>query len=217
MYNIDNKHEILEKKLHKTEEELQNTKEHDTFVSNIIEYSSQPFGVGYPDGTLGLVNKAFEELTGYTKEELKRTDWSEILTPPEFRDMENEKLEELHRTDQSIKYEKEYIRKDGTRIPIELLVHLVKNNDGTPKYYYSFLTDITERKKAENKQGKLSKHLQLALDASNMGWWHYNPITDISTYDDRYKQIFGVLGSKRPNDEILKLLHPDDFLKSGPR
>ena len=213
MYNIDNKHEILEKKLHKTEEELQHTKEHDTFVSNIIEYSSQPFGVGYPDGTLGLVNKAFEELTGYTKEELKRTDWSEILTPPEFRDMENEKLEELHRTDQPIKYEKEYIRKDGTRIPIELLVHLVKNNDGTPKYYYSFFTDITERKKAENKQGKLSKHLQLALDASNMGWWHYNPITDISTYDDRYKQIFGVLGSKRPNDEILKLLHPDDLPK----
>ena len=127
--------------------------------------------------------------------------------------MENEKLEELQTTDQSIKYEKEYIRKDGSRVPIELLVHLVKNNDDTPKYYYSFITDITERKKAENKQEKLSNQLQLALDASNMGWWHYNPITDISTYDDRYKEIFGVLGSERPNDEILKLLHPVDLPK----
>ncbi|MGB9200408.1 PAS domain S-box protein [Methanobacterium sp.] len=211
MVNIDNKNVFTAEKLRKTEEELQKIKEHDIFVSNIIEYTSQPFGVGYPDGRLGLVNKAFEELTGYSKEELKNTNWSEILTPSEFQDMENEKLEELQRTDQPIKYEKEYIRKDGTRVPIELLVHLVKNEDGTPKYYYSFITDITERKKAEDEQNKLSKQLQLALDAANMGWWHYDPITDISTYDNRYKEIFGVLGSKSPNEEILKLLHPDDL------
>jgi PAS domain S-box-containing protein len=30
-----------------------------------------------------------------------------------------------------------------------LLVHLVKNAEGKPLYYYSFLTDITERKRAE--------------------------------------------------------------------
>ncbi len=208
---VNDKNVFIEEKLLKTEEELQKIKEHDIFISNIIEYTSQPFGVGYPDGRLGLVNKAFEELTGYSKEELKRTNWSEILTPPEFQDMENQKLDELQRTDQPINYEKEYIQKDGTRVPIELLVHLVKNEDGTPKYYYSFITDITERKKAENKQKKISKQLQLALDAANMGWWHYDPITDISTYDNRYKEIFGVIGSESPNEEILKLLHPDDL------
>jgi len=162
MFNIDNRNEILEKKLLKTEEELEKIKEHDIFISNIIEYSSQPFGVGYPDGRLGLVNKAFEKLTGYSKEELEKTDWSEILTPAEFRDMENKKLKELQRTDQPIKYEKEYIRKDGTRIPIELLVHLVKNEDGTPKYYYSFITDITDRKRTEkDRQSRLEKEQQL--------------------------------------------------------
>ena len=162
MVKTDNIAEIVEEKLRKTEEELLKIKEHDIFISNIIEYSSQPFGVGYPDGSLGLINRAFEELTGYSKEELKRTDWSEILTPPEFRDMENEKLEELQRTGQPIKYEKEYIRKDGTRVPIELLVHLVKNEDGNPQYYYSFITDITERKKTEKeRQKRLEKEQQI--------------------------------------------------------
>jgi PAS domain S-box-containing protein len=35
-------------------------------------------------------------------------------------------------------------------VPIELLVHLVKDSKGNPQYYYSFLTDITERKQAES-------------------------------------------------------------------
>ena len=48
-----------------------------------------------------------------------------------------------------MRYEKEYLRRDGTRVPIELLVHLVKDTDGKPLYYYSFLNDITARKQAE--------------------------------------------------------------------
>lgn len=71
--------------------------------------------------------------------------------------MENKKLQELQRNGKSIKYEKEYIRKDGTRVPIELLVHLVKNGDGSPKFYYSFITDITERKKSVKLNQKLFK------------------------------------------------------------
>ena len=61
------------------------------------------------------------------------------------------KLEELHHTGQPVRYEKEYIKKDGTRVPIELLVHIVNDSDGKPQLYYSFISDITERKQAEAK------------------------------------------------------------------
>jgi hypothetical protein len=84
--------------------------------------------------------------------------------------MENKKLQELQRNGQSIKYEKEYIRKNGTRVPIELLVHLVKNDDGSPKFYYSFITEITERKKSEKLNQELfksEKHLREKLQLSN--------------------------------------------------
>ncbi len=73
--------------------------------------------------------------------------------------------------------------------------------------------DITEIKHAENEQIRISQQRQLALDAARMGWWHYSPVTGISSWDDRYKEIFGVTGYSSPNDEILKLLHPDDLPK----
>jgi len=154
----------------KIKEELEISRKNETLLASLLENSSQPFGVGYPDGHLGIVNKAFEELTGYSREELKSTDWSEVLTPHKFRDMENEKLDELQRTGQPVKYEKEYMRKDGTRVPIELLVHIEKNEDDTPKYYYSFITDISERKISEKlKHELLEKEQQLTeeLTVSN--------------------------------------------------
>ena len=152
MVNSDKIDEKVEKGILKSENRI-----NEILLGDLLNYSSQPFGVEYPDGSLGIVNKAFEELTGYTQKELKNSNWSETLTPPEFHDMEQEKLGELQRTGQPIKYEKEYIRKDGTRIPIELLVHLVRNEDGSPKYYYSFITDITERKEREMLSDALNK------------------------------------------------------------
>ena len=129
--------------------EVRESQRQNEFLAGIIERSSQAFGVGYPDGRLGLVNNAFEQLTGYSGDELRRVDWARTLTPPEWAEIERQKLEELTRTGRPAHYEKEYIRKDGSRVPIELLVHLVKDADGKPLYYYSFLTDITERKRAE--------------------------------------------------------------------
>ncbi len=129
---------------------LRETRREKEFVANLLEHASQPFAVGYPDGRLGRCNHAFEQLTGYTAAELSALDWSTTLTPPEWRDLERQKLDELHRTGQPVRYEKEYVRKDGSLVPIELLVHVVPDAAGKPEYYYSFIADITERKRAES-------------------------------------------------------------------
>jgi PAS domain S-box-containing protein len=59
---------------------------------------------------------------------------------------------------------------------------------------------------------KQQQQRQLALDAAHMGWWHYDPVTRIAHWDDGYKEIFGVTGHSRLNDEILaEIIHPDDL------
>jgi len=133
----------------RNEKDLMKSQQRNTFLADILDKSAQSFVVGYPDGKLGIVNKAFEDLTGYSADELRGMDWGGVLTPPEWQEAERQRLAELHRTGNPVWYEKEYIRKDGTRVPIELLVHLVANEDGSPLYYYSFITDITERRQAE--------------------------------------------------------------------
>ncbi len=203
MVKSDEMADNIEQGLQKAKDELQNRSENEMILGHLLRFSSQPFGIGYPNGRLGLVNKAFEQLTGYTEKELKSSDWSKTLTPPEFREMEREKLEELQNTDQSVRYEKEYVRKDGTRVPIQLLVHLVKHDDGTPLYYSSFITDISERKKSED-----------ALNASEKNYRHliqYAPtaIYEIDYIGPRFKSV---------NDGMCKLsgYSKDELLSMNP-
>ena len=142
------------------EQALCEARQEKEFLANILERAAQPFAVGNPDGRISLLNRAFEELTGYTAEELRSMNWVTTLTPPEWRELEHQKLEELDRTGQPVRYEKEYFRKDGHRVPIELLVHLARSLEGKPEYYYSFITDITGRKQAEAAVSGLNVELQ---------------------------------------------------------
>jgi two-component system, chemotaxis family, CheB/CheR fusion protein len=73
------------------------------------------------------------------------------------------------------------------------------------------LADVSPLKRAEEALRASGQQRQLALDAARLGWWHYDPATRVATFDQRYTEIFGVSGHERPNDEILKLLHPDDL------
>ena len=42
-------------------------------------------------------------------------------------------------------------------MPVELLVHVVTDSDRKPQYYYSFITDITESKRAEERLQEYEK------------------------------------------------------------
>ncbi len=148
----------------RNEKALRESQQRNTFLADILDKSAQPFGVGYPDGKLGIVNKAFEDLTGYSADELRGIDWVGVLTPPEWQEVERQRLAELNRTGKPVLYAKEYVRKDGKRVPIELLVHLVANEDGSPLYYYSFITDITARKQAEHKIESLLSDVRTERD-----------------------------------------------------
>lgn len=132
--------------------------ERTSFFANALENSSQPFASGYPNGTLMMFNQAFADLTGYHADELRSMTWAVDLTPPEWREHEATVLEELDRTGNPQLYEKEYIRKDGTRVLTEVKVHLVRDEKGNPAYYYAFVTDITERKRMEEEMKHLAHH-----------------------------------------------------------
>lgn len=156
------------------EEALRASEERARLMADLVENSDQPIGIGYSDGRMGRCNPAFCQLTGYTEEELRGMDWTTQLTPPEWLEAEREALAALDRTGVPARYEKEYLRKDGTRVPVELLTHLVRDDDGAPKFYYAFVTDITERKRAARAIARLNAELEqrvrdrtLELQAAN--------------------------------------------------
>ena len=209
------------------EKALRETRREKEFLADILEHASQPFAVGYPDGRLGLHNHAFEQLTGYTTEELHTIDWSTTLTPKEWREIEKQKLNELNRTGQPVIYEKEYIRKDGSRVPIELLVNIVLDMNENPEYYYSFITDITERKQIETALKMSERSLAEAQHIAHIGSWEWNLKTGNINWSNELYSIYRVdpntfkptLSSFAdymcPNDEKYVNQHVDQLLSEG--
>jgi PAS domain S-box-containing protein len=134
----------------RAEEALRDVTEREHFLAEVVESADVAFGVGAPDGRLLLFNQAFAELTGYSRQELEsdQLSWLE-LTPPEWHEREAAWLTEARQTRQAVRYEKEYVRKDGSRVPIELFVQPQFDGHGALQNYRSFLTDISGRKAAE--------------------------------------------------------------------
>ncbi|MGN6369708.1 MAG: ATP-binding protein [Phycisphaerae bacterium] len=72
------------------------------------------------------------------------------------------------------------------------------------------VTEETQRVRAEMENKRLASHIEIALDAANLGWWHYDPVTDITVWDERFRRIFGMQDLSGNNREPLGRIHPDD-------
>jgi PAS domain S-box-containing protein len=69
----------------------------------------------------------------------------------------------------------------------------------------------TQHVLAERERDRLADQRRLALDAAQMGWWHYDPATKIATFDERYGEIFALTGPQRPIDVAMRRVHPEDL------
>jgi PAS domain S-box-containing protein len=181
---------------------------------HVLSKASQPFASGFLDGRLNFVNQAFVELTGYTEKELESRSWDVDLTPEEWRESEAEELRKLLQDDEPRSYEKEYIRKDGRRIPIEVKVHLVRSEDDRPAHYFAFVTDISGRKAAEQAgietENRFRSVLENALDAA----YRRDLLKDCYDYiSPVVKDVMGIPAGQlqdMPVDEFFARVHADD-------
>jgi len=137
---------------------------HERFLVNIIKQSTQAFVVMYTDGGLGLPNDAFCRLTGFSEEDVKALNWTIDLTPDEWREADRRSLDALETTGQPQRYEKEIRRKDGSVVPVEILINVDRDDRGEIRYYYSFLNDITERKRAEAAVNRTMVAMETSID-----------------------------------------------------
>ena len=99
------------------------------------------------DGRILEANDAFLSLVGYEREDLVsgRLRWTN-LTPPEWRARTERAVGEAEMTGAIQPFEKEYFRKDGSRVPVLLGS---AGFDETASQGVAFVLDLTERKRAE--------------------------------------------------------------------
>jgi PAS domain S-box-containing protein len=101
------------------------------------------------EGDILDANDLFLNMVGYTREDLRAGNLSwKKLTPPEHAQVDEKAIAELAATGTCTPFEKEYIRKDGSRVCVLIgsaLLALQKDAGS------SFVMDITERKKVEER------------------------------------------------------------------
>jgi PAS domain S-box-containing protein len=122
-------------------------KERETRIRRLVDANIVGIFVADIEGRIFEANDAFLRILGYDRDDLasgrvRRTE----LTPPEWRERDERALAELRSTGSFQPIEKEYFRKDGSRVPVLVGVALFERGG---EEGVAFVLDLTERKRAE--------------------------------------------------------------------
>jgi PAS domain S-box-containing protein len=146
----------------RAEEALRQSEER---LHGIFESSKDAIAYVGLDGSILDVNEGFVQLTGYEKKELLGKRRFVDLTPQEYHLRDEEVFHSVLATGQWNEYEKEYVRKDGLRVPVLVTTFLVRGSDNKPAGLAAIVKDITERKKAEEERFRLAAIVDSSSDA----------------------------------------------------
>ncbi|MEH1889118.1 MAG: PAS domain S-box protein [Nostoc sp.] len=158
VYHDITEHKRAEKSLRESEARFRRL-----FESNLI-------GVAFwnVDGFIIDANDAFLQLAGYTRDQfatLGRINWRE-LTPVEYKDLDDRALLEVQATGVSNIYEKEYLHRNGKRVPIVLGIALLNDSKDNGVAFVLDITDVYDelrlRKLAEKECDRLLKREKTA-------------------------------------------------------
>jgi PAS domain S-box-containing protein len=116
-------------------------------------------------GRIIETNQAFLDIVGYAREDLASLRWTE-LTPAEWRDVDDQAFAELKATGTVQPREKEYFRKDGSRVPVLVARAIFEWNrdEGV-----AFVLDLTERKHVEGALRAAQANLAHVVRVTTLG------------------------------------------------
>lgn len=112
-------------------------------------FKSRVIGISVFDAEAGrtiAINDYLLDLIGYSRAEFESgdVDWRDV-TPPEYLEAEERSLQQLVKHGSAGPLEKEYVRKDGERVPVAVSGAAIP---GLAGQYAVFVEDITEQRRA---------------------------------------------------------------------
>ncbi len=129
---------------------------------SLIEASLDPLVTINPDGTISDVNAATVKITGFFREELIGTDFSEYFTEP-WRAKTG--YESVFRDGSVTDYELRIRHRDGNVTPVLYNASVFRDEAGTIAGVFAAARDITGQKKAEEERTRLAAIVDNSDDA----------------------------------------------------
>jgi PAS domain S-box-containing protein len=168
------------------------------------------------DGQIIEANDAFLRMVGYDREDLLsgRVSWREV-TPDKWRAADEQALAELAATGSCAPFEKEYVRKDGSRVPVLVGAALF---EGWRDEGVAFVLNLSEQKRSEEALRRSEYYLVEAQRLSHTGSWAFNVATrEIVHWSQEHFRIFGFDPEDgMPSFEtLMQRIHPDDRVSAA--
>jgi PAS domain S-box-containing protein len=101
------------------------------------------------EGVVTSVNRAYERLTGWTRDELIGLNWAVLIAPVDRERMADRTRRALAGEKLPSQFEVRTLCKDGRVVPLEGRTRMQRDLDGRPTGFQGIYRDITERKQAE--------------------------------------------------------------------
>ncbi len=160
------------------------------------------------DGTFIRWNERFEEVTGYSHDEVAARKATDYFTGDDLATV-MEAIEAVFEDGES-SAEVALTRKDGERLPH--LFTSVRERIGDELCCVGIGMDVGARKAAEEEVARSEERLKEAQEIAHVGHWEYDLVSDTLFWSDEVYRILGFEpGELVPTFEVFQsLLHPDD-------
>src|SRR5205085_3772346 len=182
----------IEQELRKSEERYRDLVEnaHDIIYSHDLE------------GNYTSINKAGEQITGYTREEALRMKIVQMVAP-EYLEKARQMIASKHAGEKTTAYEIEIIAKDGRRVPVEVNTKLIFQ-DNLAVGVQGIARDVTERRTLEAQLRQAQKMEAIGQLAGGVAHDFNNLITAITGYSDLALRRLKAEDPLRHNIEEIK-------------
>jgi PAS domain S-box-containing protein len=163
------------------------------------------------EGTIREANDAFLQIVGYSREELEtgRISW-QAITPPGHEEADRRSLEELAAKGVATPFEKEYLHRDGRRVPVLVGPALLQNADQA----VAFVLDLTRQKAAEEAMRRSEERYRMVSEMTS-DYTFFCTVRDdgnlfIEWITDSMTRLTGYTLDDIQNGDWIKTIFPDD-------
>jgi PAS domain S-box-containing protein len=161
------------------------------------------------DGRILEANDEFLRMVSYDREDLVSGGirWAD-LTPPDWRERNNARIEQQKSSGRFEPFEKEFTRKDGSRVPI--LIGGATFEEGGSQGV-AFVLDLTERKRAEEALRESERSARSALDGIAGLVAIMTPNGEVETVNRQCVEYFGRPVEEQKDWVTTDMVHPEDL------